>query len=290
MLFDRRAKYAFVVACVTLAACNLSFRAAVQNLNVHLEKQPVELQRSLAMISKRLGPWEVPRHSTDRKLEAAIVEELGTDVYLDRTYALQGDPARGRIDLHISYYTGMIDAVPHVADRCFRAGGLNQDTLPANLALNIPTDTWRPDAEHVNQATGKRYQLYTTVDRITGEPQTVRMPIGEVMLRTTEFSQPDYPDLRIYAGYTFIANGLTTPQPEAVRALAFDLSNEYAYYCKVQLTSYGGTDFDQNAFVERGSAFMEHLLPELMRCLPDWAEVERRNDARTTDQTQARKP
>ena len=288
MRFDRKAKFAFVVACITLAACNLGFRMAVQNLNVYLEKRPVELRQSLAMIPKRLGMWQVPPGSKDRKLDKATVEELGTDVYLSRVYARNGERQKGQIDLHIAYYTGMIDAVPHVPDRCFLAGGMKREMLPTNLPVKLDTGTWRPDTEHVNQATGKRYRLATVVDRITGETELVRMPIGVLQLRTTEFSQPNRPDIRIYAGYTFIANGQTTPQPEGVRALAFDLTDEYAYYCKIQLMSYGGPDFDREAFVAQASAFLEQLLPELMRCLPDWADVERRSDSAENNESQAR--
>ena len=42
------------------------------------------------------------------------VEELGTSQYLDRTYALDGDPEKGLASLHIAYYTGAIDDVRHM--------------------------------------------------------------------------------------------------------------------------------------------------------------------------------
>ena len=36
----------------------------------------------------------------------------------------------------------------------------------------------------------------------------------------------------------------------------------------------GGRNLDQEAFVRIVTGFTDELLPELMRCLPDWSEVE----------------
>jgi hypothetical protein len=90
----------------------------------------------------------------------------------------------------------------------------------------------------------------------------------------TEFQKVDQPDLRVYAGYFFIANGATTASPEAVKLLAFDPTDEYAYYAKVQFTMTGGREFGVEQFIEHVSDLCETLLPEVMRCLPDWAEVQ----------------
>ena len=99
------------------------------------------------------------------------------------------------------------------------------------------------------------------------------------MLRTTEFRDPKSPDFRIYAGYFFIANGATTPSPEAVRSFAFDLSTKFAYYTKVQFSMPARGDIDEDAFVGLVSDFVGEFLPELMHCLPDWREMEARSEA-----------
>ena len=70
--------------------------------------------------------YEVARRQAfgdDVVLDTAQVEELGTDRYLNRTYARDGHPDNGWIALHIAYYTGMIDAVPHIPDRCYEGAG-----------------------------------------------------------------------------------------------------------------------------------------------------------------------
>ncbi len=266
MLFDRQAKSAFIIASVTLALCGVGFRSAIGYLNVYLKKEPIELRAHLATIPKTLGRWKAVGEAPP--LDAAVIETLGTDQYLERLYVADDASGTGHLWIHIAYYTGMIDAVPHVPDRCFVAGGgLQLQALPHNYPLDLNQSGWRDDP------TGRGYRLVTFADRITGRPVTARMPIGDFKLRTTEFLCEDSPDQRIYAGYFFIANGRVTPTPEGVRRLAFDLSTKFAYYCKVQLRA-GGRDLEAEPFVTQAADLLTELLPELMRCLPDWSEVE----------------
>jgi len=82
------------------------------------------------------------------------------------------------------------------------------------------------------------------------------------------------PNSRIYAGYFFIANGRLTPEAGGVRILAYQPKDQYAYYCKVQFTLSGAKELDADGFVEITTGFLELMLTDLMRCLPDWAEVQ----------------
>ena len=275
MLFDRQARSAFIIACVTLALCGVGFRSAVGYLNVYLKKEPIELRAHLATIPKTLGRWKAVGERAP--LDAAVIETLGTDQYIERVYAVDGVPGKGYLSLHIAYYTGMIDAVPHVPDRCFVAGGgLQLRALPHNYPLPIDRSGWREDPA------GSAYPLVTFTDRITGRGVTARMPVGDFELRTTEFLSPDHPDVRTYAGYFFVANGRVTPTPEGVRRLAFDLSTKFAYYCKVQLVA-SGRDLEAEPFVALAADLLTELLPELMRCLPDWSEVETAAEEASTE-------
>lgn len=267
MLFDRQAKLAFIIACGTLVLCGIGFRSAVEYLNVYLEKEPVELRRHLATIPRTLGQWRAMEEP--QPLTEAVIETLGTRQYLDRSYVLEGDPNLAQLSVHIAYYTGMIDAVPHVPDRCFVAGaGLRPQTLPANYPLALERSRWQADPD------GLPYPLAKYSDLITGKVITVRMPAGEFKLRTSEYQREDFPDARIYGGYLFIANGGTTATPEGIRLLAFKKSEKHAYYCKVQFIAWGGREFEVQTFLDQVSDLLCELLPELMRCLPDWAEVE----------------
>ncbi len=273
MLFDRNAKYALLAAAMTLAGLRVGFRIAVESANAFLEKRPGPLRAQLTTIPLRLGSWRA--ESEGAPLTVEIVEELGTDLYIDRWYT-QGEarPDAPAMSLHITYYTGLIDAVPHVPDRCLVAGGLIAKTRPSNLPLDVGDSDWQIDPEHVNRRTGKPYPVLTYYDRVTGKPMRVRMPIGGFELRTTEFSSEEHPSLRVFAGYFFIANGETMPSPVGVRRFAFDLTTQYAYYAKVQFLLAGPGDIGRDDFIEAVSEVLADLLPELMRCLPDWVDVE----------------
>jgi len=62
------------------------------------------------------------------------------------------------------------------------------------------------------------------------------------------------------------------PRAEGVRTLAFDLRSDYAYYLKVQFTS--GAVSSSEELARQAGDLLEDLLPEIMRCVPDWIEVE----------------
>ncbi len=273
MNFDHKAKYALMAACVTLLVCGIGFRYAVDSAQAFLAKEPVPLRNPLTSIPKRLRDWEAG--GQDVKLTAEIEEALGTRKYLDRAYVRSTGRNRDQtIHVHITYYTGLIDAVPHVPDRCLAAGGWVTVGLPRNIDLSLDRSNWLPDPDHVNLGTDQPYPRLTYSHHVTGRPVTVRMPVGEFKLRTTEFRGGDRLEQRIYAGYFFIANGRTTPWPEGVRTLAFDLTTRYAYFAKIQFTMIAPQGKTPEEFVADVADLANELLPELMWCLPDWAQVE----------------
>jgi hypothetical protein len=148
------------------------------------------------------------------------------------------------------------------------AGGWVIASLPVNLDLPI---------DHLD--TGKPYPVVTFRDRVDGRVHTVRMPINDFKLRTTEFRYANDPDRRIYAGYFFIANGQTTPNPEGVRAFAFNLKTKYAYFAKVQFTMYAPEQMTREEFAGVVADLAAELLPELMLSLPDWSEIESESES-----------
>ena len=270
--FDRQAKYAFVGVIIVLLASGFGFNWAIQKLNVYLRKLPVEMRGTFDTMPRMLGHWRAV--DKDHVMDDAMLEELGTRIYLDRSYISDSAPWPGMMNLHLAYYTGMIDAVPHIPDRCFVAAGWNLKSQPENLPLPIKKDGWKIDDEQVNLATGKPYWLAEVKD--IQQSKSVRMPVGELRIRTSEFEKPDQPDLRIFSGYFFIANGRAAWTPLEVKALAFDASERYAYYCKVQCT-YASSDATPEKFVTMATDLLQEVLPELMERLPDWAQVERRD-------------
>jgi hypothetical protein len=273
MMFDRQARLALVVTVVTLVTCGVGFRFAAQAARAYFSKEPVELRLPLTRIPKQLGPWRAT--GQDLTLTAEVEEALGTTSYLGRTYVRQGHGRNAdALSVQIPYYTGLIDAVPHVPDRCLQAGGWVKVTLPANIELPIDQSAWQPDPQRSNLDTGEPYPLLEFRHHVTGSRHTARMPIGEFRLRTTEFRDGAKPDIRIFAGYFFIANGQVTPNPEGVRAFAFNLKTKYAYFAKIQFTMRVSEGKTRDEFADIVADLAAELLPELMLCLPDWSEVE----------------
>lgn len=282
-LFDRHSRYALPVVAMLFVFSSFGFNRIVYYMDAYLKKEPVPLRTELSRIASQLGPWQAD--GPDQLMDVAQVETLGTSRYLNRTYVRE-DGHTGRILLHIAYYTGMIDPVPHVPDRCFLAGGMSIKNLPVNLPLPIDTAAWREVPGKINTSTGRPYRSVEGRKTFTGEAIEILMPVGKFQIRTTEFEDETRPSLRIFAGYYFIANGRITPSPDGVRLLAFDLNDRYAFYCKVQFTMVGDRNLDQETFVRIVSGFTDELLPELMQCLPDWSEVEA-GTAETEDRVNA---
>ncbi len=261
----------FTVAVLLLAASAAGLQVGVQQLNIYLHKDAVYPRKDLSTIPVVAGRWIAM--DGDMRLDAAAVEALGTDRYLSRVYKRREEgQGTARAQVHLAYYTGQIDAVPHVPDRCMVAGGyVPHSAEPHTLFLDVDKSAWSTDPEH--ELAGEPYRIMRVRDSVTGRVETVRMPQGDFELRTTEFSHPTLADVRIFAGYFFVANGRTTAYPERIRLLAFDRAARHAYYCKVQFTIHGDASFDEQQFIALTSELVSELLPEIMQCLPDWVEV-----------------
>lgn len=273
--FDRRATLATIVACSALVVTGLGFRGVVTGLKVYLLKKPVPLRYKLATIpSRSLGAWE--KLGEDRLLDQAVILTLGTGEYLSRVY-VRSDDKRSALYFHMTYYTDQIDAIPHVPDRCFLAAGRSQIGRPRHLPIEIDRSRWFEDDGPPNRRHAKPYQIATALDRITAKPFEVRMPIEPepLAIRVLEFQEGADADSRVIAGYFFIANGAVTPYASRVRALAFDRTDEYAYYAKVEFSMAWHGEGGVDEFMRRVTDILQPLLPEIMRCLPDWSEVER---------------
>jgi exosortase len=261
--FTGSAVSGFVVAVVLLASAAVAFQFGVSTLNVYLHKEAVFPRKNFSLLPIQIEGWR--RAGEDIRFDKAGVEALGTDLYLSRTYVSK-NRSQPAVQLHVAYYTGQVDAVPHVPDRCMVAGGFVPLTSePLTLPLTIDQSTWSEDENE--RLDGIPYRV------INEQEEIVRLPFGDFELRTTQFSHPQIGTDHVFAGYFFVANGKTTAYPERIRLLAFDRSSQYAYYCKIQFTIRGDRNFTTEQFVEIVSTFTSEMLPEIMECLPDWADI-----------------
>ena len=273
MLLERSTLKAYAAALAILIAGAVGFRMLVAQLNIHLMKEPVELRRPLDTIPTRLGRWE--RVGLDSVFSDTLIEELGTRRYLDRTYAIDGDPKKGVVHVHVAYYTGTIDAVPHIPERCWAVGGLELTRNSEGVEVAIDRSEWRKQVGRDDA----RYMVASVKDAVTAEIDEITMPRGDIAMTTIEFQDPKRPELRQVGGYFFLANGATARTSYDVRSLAFNLTDRYAYYCKIQLTKSGTVKGADESLLEPFKAdateLLSELIPPLMRCLPDWPTWEK---------------
>ncbi|MBT5381689.1 MAG: exosortase, partial [Phycisphaerae bacterium] len=83
MRFDRKVIGVFIGCVVVLGIGKVGFTVGADWLNVYLKTEAVPLRRSLSLIPSAVGPWRSVR---DVRFDAAMVEQLGTPMYLTRTY------------------------------------------------------------------------------------------------------------------------------------------------------------------------------------------------------------
>jgi len=276
MRVERGFKTAFIIACATLLAGAVGFRAVAVAVNAWLLKEPAPLRDPLGTIPNTLGIWRSV--GSDTQLNDAMIEALGTKFYLNRSYAIDGDPGKGLIQLHLAFYTGLIDRVPHVPERCFVAGGLVQRGAPLVAPLELDRSAWRLDGEAISAATNEPFPVAMVVDPVTRRETKVHMPVGESAITVIEFQDVGDSSVRIIGGYLFIANGRMTPRAGDIRGLSYSLTERYAYFAKVQFTAFFRSGDDSFAKYEADVVdLFRELLPHLMLRLPDWPEYEARS-------------
>ena len=273
MRFKPTIRAAFASVVIVLIASAVGFRASVSSLNLYLRKEAVPLRESLDTIPTKIGRWK--RIGTDSRLGEAMVESLGTRFYLDRHYAIDGNPDNGVLTLHIAYYTGMVDAVPHVPERCWGAAGLSMVTQPRAILMPIDKSKWDLESGPKNKVTGETYPVASVLDPVTRRKESDFLPIGETEMSVTVFQDEQNPKLHLVGGYLFIANARLTSSPYVVKTFAFDLSSRYSYYCKVQCSMLlNESEEVVEKWTELTADLLSEILPILMRRLPDWTLIE----------------
>jgi hypothetical protein len=238
-----------------------------------LLKLPIEPRHSFEMLPRDVGPWQM--HSQEDRLPPEIIEALGTTTYITRTYVdtrhnVDGEAsfAAGHVvRLHIAYYTGTVDTVPHVPERCFVAGGLEQ--------INSGSTRLTLDASPYSVDTDLGQYTFDTQINDPARPDAATL-VPELNIDASRFVFGSTTDVlntqRHSVIYFFAANGRYLASPNLVRLSGFDPTDRYSYYCKIEVMVPGIGDADRATAVT--SDFLTHMLPEIMATLPDWTQVQ----------------
>ncbi len=261
---------AFVAAVVVLGAAAVGVNAATQAMKVHFKKEAVPLRHQLddpgTGVASKLGPWV--KATEQVTLDPDLQHALGTDRFVFRNYvdtrvvdparvaelkdksqeeqerllgAIRAEHPEAVLNFAVTYYTGLVDRVAHVPDRCMVAGGYeptSYEVLPQSFAM--------PDG------TTRDLQMRF----INFEDQT-----GSRLVPTR-------------VAYFFHSNGGYEDDHVAVRYRLQNLFERHGYYAKIELMSVdpnGGKD--TAASLKSMTDFLSHALPEVERCLPDWQAV-----------------
>jgi hypothetical protein len=253
---------AFVTVALVLLVAAVSLNASIEYLQLHFKKERVELRRKLIEVPLRLGPWV--QVTTDTAVNHEIEEVLGTKDYIYRFYvdsrrvapetiaAFRDKPSDKQremvmqvqaVDPHavihtaVTYYTGMVDTVAHIPDRCYVADGYEPSSY----------DVARWDALRHRPGDG-------SVRYINFEDQT-----------------PARKSVTKNVAYFFNSNGEYMNDPLGVREKLQDLFETHGYYAKVELLM---VTPDRDRAAHQMNDFLVSALPEFEKCLPDWNEIQ----------------
>lgn len=276
---------AFLVTFSVLLVGAIGLNGAANLLQLHFKKLPVNLQAPLKSMPQHFGPWM--QVSLDNPLSHDLEAVLGTKDYIFRDYidtrvippakikefegksweerqnlawSLQRDYPMAVLRMSVTYYTGMVDTVAHIPDRCFVADGF----IPTRYEMPL----WKLQGSPVDQ---DGYRLDNTGHRIS-EPDTDTHDDAGLPVRFINFEDQDNKLSKSVRNvtYFFQANGRYIADPIGVRTILQNLRQKYGYYAKVELMTLLPQP-EKSAAVKKD--FLTHAMPELEKCFPDWAKA-----------------
>ncbi|MFN4243289.1 MAG: hypothetical protein ACK4PI_08635 [Tepidisphaerales bacterium] len=277
---------AYVVTATILLLAAVGLHGATQRLQLHFRKQAVPLRADVRSLPERMGPWV--QVSIDQPLSPDIEEVLGTSEYIFRNYVDSRRVSESEIaafrDLNINeravllsriamrdpqavmylsftYYTGMVDTVAHIPDRCFIADGFQPTRFDAPR-WHIPGFVIDRDGYHVGP---DGYRLTEPGERGGDD---AGLPVRFINFEDQDLRTRTASSRSVT--YFFSVNGRYEANPIGVRKTLQNLFERYGYYAKVELMTLH-RDPEVSAAMKRD--FLEHALPELEKILPDWAAV-----------------
>ena len=256
----------FLIPAIILAVAAVGLNGAVSALQLHFKKLPVPLKKDLSSLPEKMGDWL--QVSRDEPLDKELQDSLATDHFVFRDYVntklvTKEDVARFQdlgsrdrkalmsriqmqmpsavINMGVTYYTGLVDTVAHIPDRCYIADGFEPS--------EYETPVWDLGPGRLGKAPGEG----VGVRFINFEDQTAA---GRVTRRVA---------------YFFFTDGHYESDPVGVRTTLQNLRYRHGFYAKVELMT---TIKDHDECQKVMTNFLTAALPEVEKCFPDWNQVE----------------
>ncbi|MGD1277740.1 MAG: hypothetical protein ABR964_11020 [Tepidisphaeraceae bacterium] len=152
--------------------------------------------------------------------------------------AMQMRYTTGVVNMGVTYYTGLVDTVAHIPDRCYIADGYEPSSY------EIPIWDMAPEGSGQSQPLQVRFISFEDQTGAGLAPKCV--------------------------AYVFQVNGKYQSDPLAVRQELQSLTQRYGYYAKIELMTIGN---DTKVASESMCRLLSVAKPQIEKCLPDWAKV-----------------
>jgi hypothetical protein len=247
------ARRSFVVAVLVMATVGLGMQFMTSFMKVYFKKEPVALRGDLLSVPDQMGSWV---KMWDEPLTKEVEDALATKEYVFRDYVdarvigqdkvnelmklapnerkheldeIQWHNPRAVIHFAVTYYTGLVDTVAHIPDRCYIADGYE------------PTEY---NVENWKLGDGSNIE----VRNIHFEDQN-----------GFASKQPKN------VAYFFQVNGVMESDPLGVRRRLQNLFNRQGYYAKIEIMTVS-SDHEESAGTMRD--FLTVAMPEVHKKLP----------------------
>jgi exosortase len=244
------ARMYFTVLTVVVVAAG-AFGVTTRVLQLHFQKDPVLLAVPINRLPTDLGPWRSV--GADRPLAPDVQSTLGTNQYVFREYldtrvlgaatieglrrrsdgqsaaaALAASRPNASVHLSLTYYTGRVDSVSHIPERCYVGGGEASSVQSVQTRLIV-----------------------------AGRPMDLRLVTIDAPRQT--------PGAIHYVAYCYRVNGRQESETWRVRRSLLNVFAREAWYAKIEVAT-PVADADQAALVL--SDFLSFASPEIERRLP----------------------
>lgn len=222
----QRNRLYFVLAAATLGGTAAYIQIQTARGSLQLLKKPLPIRKPLVDMNRdAMMPFRVMRED---RLTAEIVENLGTQEYINWLLQEIGPRDAKAIHFSVTYYTGVQDQVPHVPEECMFQGGMTQES-DTMLTLKLPR-------------------------------------LGQdVQVRRLSFNTPRQLGQRSYVYYTICVNGEFHGDRQMVRIKMANPTESHLYYSKVEI-SLDGSGVDNPArFDEQAAELFDRALTELFK-------------------------
>jgi hypothetical protein len=189
----------------------------------------------------------IGRTSADGTPASVLLDSFANKGSLERKQlvsALQLHNPEAVMNLAVTYYTGKVDTVAHIPERCMVADGYQPTDTPE-------TAWWDMGPGRLNSTPGGDQRI--AVRFINFQDQTGAKRVTRRV------------------AYFFFCNGKYLSDPISVRTALADLRSRHGFYSKVELMTII-PDHDRCATVMSG--FLQSVMPEVEKCFPDWNSVE----------------